>query len=815
MHLYRKFQPFIVVIVMFAGYIAVFKTYQNLVGVSITFLAIIPVIAASWYLGVNGGILTALACILSDITILTLEGDVNHFSFHTTDYLIIAFSLILIAFVNGTITRIMHERQAAISKLQQYEKEWESHTKFLEQLNQITAKALEANSLQATLEIMTEKIAHLFSANDAYFARWDQEQEIPIPILAFGSMKDIYPFVQFEPGDITLTTSVMKAEHPIPVMDIEHSEYISPNIAAIFPSRSMLAIPLITQRGKLGSILLGYEKKRTFEEEIIYQAELTAEQVALVLSKSQILEDERKQVRQLTALHDVAMVSIEADDEDQLIERVVNIIGQNLFPDNFGIILLDERDGILHAHPSYRFYTVEGLEMKDMRVGEGITGEVARTGLPQRIGNVRRIQQYVDVDDRTISELCVPIKFKERILGVINAESMKRDAFSAEDERMLITLAGQLATALEQFRKAQNERIWLQQLAHSRDLIYSIAQISTRIESSFTREDIVQSLGDELHKIGFTCLMATYDKHQQSFTVNYTSLPPHLIHMIEGSLGYPLLNYSFPRPKMRSIVGTEELLRATIIRNPVEEVRALFKYTNPQDIALILQQIGVPPGTEPIRLPLLFENNMLGFLWVWGKGITNSDLPVLSILAKQIGISLERARLFQEVQNLALTDSLTGLHNRRSIFELGKIEFGRAERMKRSFCCMMLDLDHFKQVNDTHGHQLGDQVLQEFAKRCQNSVREVDLVGRYGGEEIIVLLPETNLDMAVQIAERLRSSLSTEPIKTQSMEVRLTVSIGVAAKDEHTTTLDILIARADQALYVAKHKGRNQVATSV
>ncbi len=212
---------------------------------------------------------------------------------------------------------------------------------------------------------------------------------------------------------------------------------------------------------------------------------------------------------------------------------------------------------------------------------------------------------------------------------------------------------------------------------------------------------------------------------------------------------------------------------------------------------------------EPLRLPLVFEENLLGVLWVWGTDITRSDLPIMSIFAKQVGISLERARLFQEVQSLALTDPLTGLQNRRSIFELGRIEFSRAQRMNRPFCCMMLDIDHFKQVNDDYGHQVGDQVLQEFAKLCQNSVREVDLIGRYGGEELIIILPETDRDTAVQVAERLRESISAQRTRIDDKEVGVTVSIGVATKDENTQHMEALIARADQALYIAKHKGRN------
>jgi diguanylate cyclase (GGDEF)-like protein len=811
----RKSFPYIVASLTYAIYVIIFDYYHYRAGFGIAPLAIIPVIAGGWYFGIWGGICTALISTLSNTAIFILDGLSLRGVYETPGYVIGTASLMLIAFVVGRLATITRERKAAILKLEEHENARETHTEFLELLGQSTAKALEADSVQATLEILIEKIANLFSADDVYFTLWNAEHEVPIPILAFGSMKDIYPYMQFEPGEVTLTTSIMKAEHPIPVEDMEDSEYISPKVAAIFPSRSMLGIPLITQQRKLGAILLGYERKRAFDEEVIAHAEITAEQVTLVLSKSQSLEEERKQVRQLTALHDVALVSIEADNQDQLIEQVTNIIGHNLFPDNFGILLRDEEKEILRPHPSYRFHAAEKREISDVQLGQGISGEVARTGQPQRIGNVRRVPGYLDIDERTISELCVPIKFKERVLGVINAESTKRDAFTEDDERMLVTLAGQLATALEQLRRTEDERKWLGQLAHSNELIYSIAHITTQIEKSLTTNAIIETLGKELEQINLTCIMAVYDKSQKNFIINYTSLPPHFLDIVEAGLGYPLVQYTFPHRKLMTIWKADDLLRPSVISNPEEEINAIFTDINRKGIAAILDKIGVSNGVEPLRLPLVFEENLLGVLWVWGKDVTRSDLPIMSIFAKQIGISLERARLFQEVQSLALTDALTGLQNRRSIFELGRIEFSRAERMKRPFSCMMLDLDHFKKVNDDYGHQVGDRVLQEFAKCCQSSIREVDMVGRYGGEELIIMLPETDRDTAVQVAERLRTTISGHRTKINDIEVDITVSIGVATKDEHTTHMEALIARADQALYIAKHKGRNRVAISL
>jgi diguanylate cyclase (GGDEF)-like protein len=811
----RQIVPLVFVILIFALYARVFASYHDQLGIGIASLATIPVMVAGWFFGVEGGITLAILCIALNVSLQLNEDHALYILFSDLANIIRIVSLILVAIATGALSSITRERRDAIRKLEHNENGRDGHTTFLELLNQITASALDADSLYATLEILTEQLAVLFKAQDAFFAFWDEDREVPLPTVAYGSMKDIYPYMQFESGEITLTASVMEVNRPIPVEDIDHSPYISPTVAAVFPCRSMLGIPFTTQRHRLGAILLGYKREHSFNQDELLRAGITAEQVALVLSKSQLLEEERKRVRQLTALHDVALIAIEVDSEDELIERVTDIIGKNLFPDNFGILLLDQHSEILRPHTSYRFYLAEDLKIQDMQLGIGITGQVAKSGMPQRIGNVRRIPEYVDVDDRTISELCVPIKFKERILGVINAESTKRNAFTPEDERLLITLAGQLATAIEQLRKAQGERFILDQLAHDKDLIYSIAQISTQMEGSLDPNQILQTLGAELAKIGLTCIMASYDAKLSSFTVNYTSLPPQLLDTVDMGLGYPLVQYNFSRLRLETILKAEDLLRPGIVADPEREIDSIFTRINKKGITGLLRRIGVSREMEPLRLPLAFEGNLLGVLWLWGQNISGSDLPIMSIFAKQIGISLERARLFQEVQSLALTDPLTGLNNRRHLFELGRVEFSRAERMKRPFSCMMLDIDHFKKVNDDYGHQIGDEVLQEFARFCLASVREVDLLGRYGGEEFIILLPETSRDISVHVAERLRTRIAEHPIKTSSGDLEVTISIGVATKDEQTTNLESLIARADQALYISKHKGRNRVSISI
>jgi diguanylate cyclase (GGDEF)-like protein len=178
--------------------------------------------------------------------------------------------------------------------------------------------------------------------------------------------------------------------------------------------------------------------------------------------------------------------------------------------------------------------------------------------------------------------------------------------------------------------------------------------------------------------------------------------------------------------------------------------------------------------------------------------------------SNQVSISLENARLFRETQTQALTDALTGIYNRRGLFQEGQFEFQRARRINRPFVAMMFDIDRFKQVNDQYGHAAGDQLLHHFAQHCLTASRATDLVGRYGGEEFIILLSETNLEVARLIGERLRQSIMNTPFETDAGEITITSSIGIAEARKQDT-LETLIERADAALYKAKNLGRNRV----
>ncbi|MBI5030671.1 MAG: diguanylate cyclase [Chloroflexi bacterium] len=215
-----------------------------------------------------------------------------------------------------------------------------------------------------------------------------------------------------------------------------------------------------------------------------------------------------------------------------------------------------------------------------------------------------------------------------------------------------------------------------------------------------------------------------------------------------------------------------------------------------------------------IGMPLKIAEHVVGVMTIAFEEVrefVESELRVLRLLAAHAAIAIENARLYDQVQQLAVTDSLTGLLNRRGFYQIGALEFDRAWRFNRPLAAMMLDVDHFKQINDTYTHAIGDQVLIALANACRNSLRTVDVIGRYGGEEFVILLPEADIEVASHVAERLRNTVEEIRLPANGAEVYVTISVGVAAMSANTTTLELLIERADRAQYRAKQAGRNHV----
>jgi len=210
-----------------------------------------------------------------------------------------------------------------------------------------------------------------------------------------------------------------------------------------------------------------------------------------------------------------------------------------------------------------------------------------------------------------------------------------------------------------------------------------------------------------------------------------------------------------------------------------------------------------------ITIPLNIQEELIGYLVA--DGVRIEDKERFYILSQQFLLGIRRAVLYKSVQKLAITDSLTIVFNRRYYLERFREEMERSGKFNYKFSCLMIDIDYFKSFNDRYGHIVGDAILRELSRTIQETIRQIDLIGRYGGEEFSIILSETDKNAAQLAAERIRSAVQDRRIRVYDEELKITVSIGISTFPQDGKDIERLIDKADSALYQAKQAGRNKV----
>lgn len=224
-----------------------------------------------------------------------------------------------------------------------------------------------------------------------------------------------------------------------------------------------------------------------------------------------------------------------------------------------------------------------------------------------------------------------------------------------------------------------------------------------------------------------------------------------------------------------------------------------------------MDSLGVRADTFMV-FPLFVVDKISAILVI--EGAPRSGYNRFRLLMPQIALEFRKVELYGQVQELSIIDGLTEVYLRRYLMVRLEEEVDRAKRLGLTFSIGMVDVDHFKQCNDKYGHLVGDAVLKKIAERLKNSVREVDMISRYGGEEFCIVLPDTSKELAMSVAERLRRSVEGKEIKAFDESIRISVSVGIATYPEDAEYVAALIDKADNALYKAKRLGRNMVCHS-
>ncbi len=221
------------------------------------------------------------------------------------------------------------------------------------------------------------------------------------------------------------------------------------------------------------------------------------------------------------------------------------------------------------------------------------------------------------------------------------------------------------------------------------------------------------------------------------------------------------------------------------------------------------------PVRATIVTPLTIGDRVIGCIGIFhittNIPFTDDDRNLLTIFTQHAAIAIDNAVLFDRVQKMARMDEVTGLMNRRALNEFGRYEIERSKRLKRPIAITIIDLDNFKQINDTYTHLVGDQVLLSIARLFRENVRNIDIIGRFGGDEFVIIMPETTQQDAVAVAERIHGVLKKTEIEVEGKQFSITACFGISAYTENPPPLEKFFEEADTAMYAAKDAGRNRI----
>lgn len=264
---------------------------------------------------------------------------------------------------------------------------------------------------------------------------------------------------------------------------------------------------------------------------------------------------------------------------------------------------------------------------------------------------------------------------------------------------------------------------------------------------------------------------------------------------------------------LKKLGFSESIARTAIEQHSVVVFPDPEKPTSPSESALFLKI------RSALCIPIINDKDTIALVYAYktdpaSRPFDQKDIQLGVAVSMQVALAIQRNQILEKARVLeqwALTDSLTGLDNRRHLLKKAEMEFVRSKRFNHDLTCIIMDIDDFKVVNDTYGHNIGDQVIRGIGQRCKSQLRSVDIIGRYGGDEFLIFLVETDYPKTVEIAQRLRTCVAEEPIDTDQGPMDVTISMGLATKKEGCANAEEMINQADQALLVVKKAGKNQI----
>lgn len=563
--------------------------------------------------------------------------------------------------------------------------------------------------------------------------------------------------------------------------------------------RSLMVLPVFVRGDWWGFLQVdACARERTWSEREVQLARAIAGQLGAVLLNQDARNALSNIFTQKTQAHKKAMLLFEATltlssimDWEVALDRALSLLHE-IIPFDLGSVVWLEREHVvvlrtldsargavrLHRKPSIHSVTVERFPFLI---------PLLREGKPVHIRDTLAESDWVSMEQSTRirSWMGVPIRFEGQVVGFLSLGRNEPNGF--EEECLDLALAYARAIG----RVLQNARLF-DEVAHALISEQRLNEISREINS-------ISDLGSMLQSVlRLTTQLVSADMG----TVGLYN-PEDEVILVAST-------YNLPRPILQTRltkgqgVAWEVLAKKTplILREYTEHPQALDEWV----------QMG---AHAYLGAPLIAGEEVLGVLNLFKlspqRNFSERDRVLAEIVGRQVGIAIQNIRRFEQAQRLATRDALTGLFTRRHFFEIARVEFERSRRYQRPMAVILMDVDNLKPINDTYGHLIGDMVLQKVALTCQRLLRQMDVVGRFGGDEFIALLPEATLEQALQIAERLREAVIHEPLVVEGKTIAISISQGIAKIEWTFKSVEQLVQLADSALNRAKQAGKNQV----
>ncbi|MCX7853697.1 MAG: diguanylate cyclase [Caldilineales bacterium] len=683
-------------------------------------------------------------------------------------------------------------------------------------LNEITQASLREDELKPMLQALADRLGALFDADGAYITFWDEEARRTIPMAAYGPLRERYPTIRPEPGERTLTESVLEVGHPLPIEDIFNTPYVSPRIPPLFPTRSMLALPLIVGERKLGAALIAYNDHHTFIPAEVALGEQAAGQIALAVAKIRLLEAEREQRNLAEALRKSAVTLGATLDIDIVLDRLLEEIA-NVVPYDAANVMLIEPSPT-GGRGRVRIVRMRGYEQFGAEVAAEIADlvfDIDHTAnlrwmfdhrrpliIPETAGYPGWISVKASAHVRSWAG--APIIAHDRAIAFFSLDKTEPGFYRPEHVERLAAFSGQAAIALENARLHAQVR---RRAEEQRRLFEATRAFTAVLDERAVRAAVARHMAEALgvHR----CVISEWDAARDCVITLEDFVRGGQGTETEGTI-YPLAKY----PTTREVLASGRPL----------VVHADDPAADPAERAW-LQEEGY---AAVLMVPLWMGERTFALVEILRRAEDppfDEDAVNLALsLVGPAGVAWENARLHAQVQALAVTDALTGVANRRA-FDRGLArEMARAQRYGTPLALVIADIDSFKEYNDTFGHPAGDERLKAIAQLLKNNVRDLDMVARYGGEEFAILLPHTDKAGAIALAERLRALAEqaaydewqrqavSPPFDPQLGYIPgYTLSLGVAAYPEDAYNAAGLVLAADEAELLAKHSGKNRV----